>query len=145
VEGDKDRGFAPQAMKFVEHGIYTVPFFVNPTQARKTGCTGDDVRLMLNLLKHAYRDNPSTVRTQVELIHAHAVEHKDQLGSFSDFALLDALKLVRKGDDPEKPSTSRADYQIPTWDEIKGNVVRKQGDKSLTWNDVGIYTDYALL
>lgn len=147
VEGNKDRGFAPQALKFVEHGIYTVPFFVNPTQARKTGCTGDDVRLMLHLLKHAYRDNPSTVRTQVELIHAHAVEHKDVLGSFSDFALLDALKPIRLSkDDAEKPpSTSRADYQIPTWEEIEGNVVRKHGGKPLTWNDVGTYTDYAVL
>jgi CRISPR/Cas system type I-B associated protein Csh2 (Cas7 group RAMP superfamily) len=147
VQEGKDRGFAPQALKYVEHGIYTVPFFVNPTQARKTGCTGDDVRLMLHLLKHAYRDNPSTVRTQVELIHAHAVEHKDVLGSFSDFALLDALKPIRlsKDDAEKQPSTSRADYQIPTWDEIKGNAVRKQGEKSLTWDDVGIHTDYALL
>jgi CRISPR-associated protein Csd2 len=145
VQEGKDRGFAPQALKYVEHGVYAMPFFVNPTQARKTGCTADDVQLMLHLLKHAYRDNPSTGRTQVELVHAHAVEHRDQLGSFSDFALLDKFKPVRKGDDPEKPSTSRADYQIPTWDEIKGNVVRKQGEKSLTWDDVGIHTDYALL
>ncbi|MEO8428618.1 MAG: type I CRISPR-associated protein Cas7 [Verrucomicrobiota bacterium] len=142
VEEGKDRGLAPQALKFVEHGIYIMPFFVNPTQARKTGCTGDDVRLMLHLLKHAYRDNPSTGRTQVELIHAHAVEHQDVLGSFSDFALLDALKPVRKGDDLEKPSTSRAEYHIPTWEEIEGKVVRKQAGKPLTWKDVGVHTDY---
>ncbi len=142
VEEGKDRGLAPQALKFVEHGIFIMPFFVNPTQARKTGCTGDDVRLMLHLLKHAYRDNPSTGRTQVELIHAHAVEHQDVLGSFSDFALLDALKPVRKGDDPEKPSTSRAEYHIPTWEEIEGKVVRKQAGKPLTWKDVGVHTDY---
>ena len=142
VQEGKDRGFAPQALKYVEHGLYTMPFFVNPTQARKTACTGEDVQLMLHLLKHAYRDNPSTGRTQVELIHAHAVEHQDVLGSFSDFALLDALKPVRKGDDPEKPSTSRADYNIPTWEEIEGNVVRKQAGKPLTWKDVGVHTDY---
>jgi CRISPR-associated protein Csd2 len=147
VQEGKDRGFAPQALKYVEHGLYAMPFFVNPTQARKTGCTGEDVRLMLHLLKHVYRDNPSTGRTQVEIVHAHAIEHKDVLGSFSDFALLDALKPIRlpKDDAEKKPSTSRADYQIPTWDEIKGNVVRKQGEKALTWDDVGIHTDYALL
>jgi CRISPR-associated protein Csd2 len=145
VQEGKDRGFAPQALKYVEHGVYAMPFFVNPTQARKTGCTGEDVRLMLHLLKHAYRDNPSTGRTQVELVHAHAVEHRDQLGSFSDFALLDTLKPVRKGDDPEKPSTSREDYHIPTWADINTKPVRKQGDKVLTWDDVGIHTDYALL
>jgi CRISPR-associated protein Csd2 len=146
VQEGKDRGLAPQALKFVEHGIYTVPFFVNPTQARKTGCSGDDVRLMLHLLKHAYRDNPATPRTGVEIRYAHAVEHRDVLGSFSDFDLLDALKPIRlpKEDAEKKPSTSREDYKIPTWDEIKGNAVRKQGDKTLTWADVGIYTDYAL-
>jgi CRISPR-associated protein Csd2 len=143
VEEGKDRGLAPQALKFVEHGIYTVPFFVNPTQANKTGCTSQDVELMLHLLKHVFRDNPSTGRTQVELVHGHAVKHKDVLGSFSDFALLDALKPVRKGD-PEKPSASRADYSIPTWDDIKANPVRKQGDKILTWNDLGVYMDYSL-
>jgi CRISPR-associated protein Csd2 len=144
VEEGKDRGLAPQALKFVEHGIYVMPFFVNPTQARKTGCTLQDVQVFLRLLRHVFRDNPSTGRTQVEVVHAHAIEHKDSLGSFSDFALLDALKPVRKGDDQEKPSTSRADYEIPTWDDLKGKVVRKQGDKQLTWDDVGRYTDYVL-
>jgi len=145
VEEGKDRGLAPQALKFVEHGIYTVPFFVNPTQARKTGCTVDDVRLMLQLLKHSYRDNLSTGRTQVEILHAHAVEHKDPLGSFSDFALLDILAPKRtQEEDKSNPSESRADYSIPTWDDIKGKPVRKQGDKVLTWDDLGSHTDYAL-
>lgn len=145
VEEDKDRGLAPQALKFVEHGIYIMPFFINPTQARKTGCALQDVQVFLRLLKHVFRDNPATGRTQVEVVHAHAVEHKDPLGSFSDFALLDALKPVRKGDDPEKPSTTRADYCIPAWEEIEGKVVRKHGGKPLTWNDVGTYTDYVVL
>jgi Cas7 group CRISPR-associated protein Csh2 len=145
VEEGKDRGLAPQALKFVEHGIYTVPFFVNPTQARKTACTVEDVRLMLDLLKHSYRDNPSTGRTQVEILHAHVVEHKDPLGSFSDFALLDALAPKRVPEaNKNKPSESRADYIIPTWDDIKAKHVRKQGDKVLSWNDLGSYTDYAM-
>ena len=144
VEEGKDRGLAPQALKYVEHGIYTMPFFVSPTQASKTKCTADDVRLMLHLIKHSYRDNPSTGRTQVEILHAHAVEHKDPLGSFSDFALLDALAPKRTAQaERSKPSESRADYNIPTWEGIKGNAVRKQGDKTLTWADVGTYTDYA--
>lgn len=144
VEEGKDRGLAPQALKFVEHGIYVMPFFVNPTQARKTGCVLQDVEVFLRLLKHVFRDNPATGRTQVEVVHAHAVQHSDPLGSFSDFALLDALKPVGKGDDPEKPSTSRADYHIPTWEEIEGKTVRKQGEKTVTWRDVGVHTDYAL-
>ena len=99
---------------------------------------------MLQLLKHCYRDNPSTGRTQVEILHAHAVEHKDPLGSFSDFALLDILAPKRTaGADKNNPSESRADYSIPTWDDIKKKPVRKQGDKFLSWGDLGSYTDYA--
>jgi len=140
VEEGKDRGLAPQALKFVEHGIYTVPFFVNPTQAAKTKCTKVDVDVMLVLLKHAFRDNPSTGRTQVEILHAHALTHKDPLGSFSDFALLDALAPKRIPEsDKDKPSEARADYRIPTWEGIR-DLEPRTGKK---WSDVGTYTDYA--
>ncbi|HUI07513.1 MAG TPA: type I CRISPR-associated protein Cas7 [Verrucomicrobiae bacterium] len=145
VEEGKDRGMAPMAFRVVKHGLYTVPFFVNPTQARKTGCTLADVQVMLHLLKHAYPHSRSVIRTEVEIIHAHTVVHKDPLGSFSDFSLLDALMPKRIPEtDKTKPSELRADYSIPTWDDIKGKVVRKQGDKTLTWADVGDHTDYAL-
>lgn len=145
VQEGKDRGMAPMSFRVVKHGLYTVPFFVNPTQARKTGCTAADVKLMLHLLKHAYPHTRSVIRTEVEIIHAHVVEHKDPLGSFSDFALLDALAPKRvPGEDKSKPSESRADYSIPTWEDIKGKPVRKHGDKPLTWIDLGDYTDYAL-
>ena len=145
VEEGKDRGLAPQALKFVEHGIYTVPFFVNPTQAHKTMCTGEDVKILLRLLKHCYRDNPSTGRTQVEIVHAHAVQHNDLLGSFSDFALLDALapKRIPEGD-KDKPSESRANYLIPDWDDKEHGIKDKVARKDQKWSDVGSYTDYAL-
>lgn len=142
VEEGRDRGLAPQALKFVEHGIYTVPFFVNPTQANKTKCTFTDVDLMLQLLKHTFSANPSTGRTQVEIIYAHAVKHNDPLGSFSDFALLDAFKPYRIPEaDKEKPSETREDYHIPTWDDIKAKPIRAGKPE---WSVVGKYTDYAL-
>jgi len=85
------------------------------------------------------------IRTQVEILHAHTVEHNDPLGSFSDFALLDALTPKRIPEpDKNKASESRADYEIPTWDDIMAKPVRKQGDKTLTWGNLGTYTDYAL-
>lgn len=141
VETGKDRGMAPMSFRVVKHGLYTVPFFVNPSQAHKTGCTPADVQVMLHLLKYAYPHTRSVIRTEVEIIHAHAVEHKDQLGSFSDFALLDALVPKRIPEaDSKKPSESRADYIISTWDDIKDKEARK-GKK---WSDVGTHTDYAL-
>jgi len=145
AEAEKTRGMAPMAFRVVKHGLYAVPFFVNPTQAHKTGCVLADVQLMLHLLKHAYPHTRSVIRTEVEIIHAHTVHHKNPLGSFSDFALLDALAPKRAPDaDKNKPSESIADYSIPTWEDIKGNEVRKWGDKTLTWQGVGDYIDYAL-
>lgn len=135
----KTRGMAPMSFRVVKHGLYTVPFFVNPTQSRKTDCTLADVQVMLHLLKYAYPHTRSVIRTEVEIIHAHVVQHKDQLGSFSDFALLDALAPKRiPAADKDKPSESRADYLIPTWDEIKETKVRNK-----KWSEIGDYTDYA--
>lgn len=141
VEGDKDRGMAPLTFRVVKHGLYTMPFFVNPSQARKTGCDGKDVELMLELLKHAYPHTRSVIRTQVEVVHAHVLTHNNPLGSFSDFALLDALAPIRNGD-PEQPSKSLADYTIPVWDDIKDSPIRNGSAKK--WEDVGRYKDYAM-
>ena len=142
VEEGKDRGMAPMAFRVVKHGVYIVPFFVNPTQAKKTGCTAADVKLMLHLLKYAYPHTRSVIRTEVEIVHAHVIEHKDPLGSFSDFAFLDAL-TPRRVPDKTKPSEAlQPDYEVPTWDSIKDQPVRP--GKAAKWADVGTYTDYAL-
>lgn len=113
VEGDKDRGMAPMAYRFVPHGIYVMPFFVNPSAAAKTGCTGEDIALLLELIPYAYPHTRSHARTAVDLVKAWYVEHSDKLGSCSDFVILDAL-TPKKLNDPESPSKSLADYSFPT-------------------------------
>ena len=70
VESGKDRGMAPMAFRVLKHGIFAVPFFVNPSQAPKTGCTVQDVEAMLCLLPHIYSHNPAVIRTQVYVRHA---------------------------------------------------------------------------
>ena len=40
VQEDKDRGMAPMGFRVARHGIYTIPFFVNPAIALKTGADG---------------------------------------------------------------------------------------------------------
>jgi hypothetical protein len=132
---------APMGFRIVRHGFYAVPFFVNPNQAHKTHCTWDDVLLMLHLLRHAYPHTRSVVRSEVEIIHAHAVAHKDCVGSFSDFALIDALK-PSKGKDADKPSESLKDYDpIPTWENVKDKPIR-DGSKT-TFGQVGVYVNFA--
>lgn len=115
VEGDKDRGMAPMGYRFVPHGVYWMPFFVNPTMAHKSGCTAVDIELLKKLIPHAYAHTRSHARPFVELRHAWYCEHNNPLGSCSDFALIDALKpKVKKDRDPNKPSKSWDDYDIPT-------------------------------
>lgn len=114
VEGDKKVGMAPLAYRVVQHAVYCMPFFINPTAAHKTKCTKEDVQLLLKLIPYTYSNTASYVRSCVEIRHAWYMEHKSALGSCSDFALIDALMPKRKeGQDPEKPSTSWDDYIVP--------------------------------
>ena len=146
VESGKDRGMAPMAFRVVKHGLYAVPFFVNPNLAHKTGCTRLDVDLMLHLLKHTYADTRSVVRSMVEVVHAHTFVHNSRAGSVSDFALIDALTPRRiPKEESDKASTSVAEYEIPTWEgkySIKDQPVREGAAK--TFAQCGEYHDYAL-
>ena len=110
VEEGKTAGMAPMAYRFVQHGVYCMPFFVNPSMAHKSGCTAQDIELMKKLIPHAYAHTRSHARPFVEIRHAWYCEHNNPLGSCSDFALIDALK-PKKLDDASKPSTSWADYK----------------------------------
>ncbi|MBI4683783.1 MAG: type I CRISPR-associated protein Cas7 [Nitrospirae bacterium] len=112
VEKDKTGGMAPGAFKFVEHGIYAIPFFVNPTQASHTGCAKTDVDVALELIPYVYTHNRSLVRTQVEVLHAWYAEHNNQRGSCNDFDLIDAL-MPKKREAKDKPSAVRSEYIIP--------------------------------
>jgi CRISPR/Cas system type I-B associated protein Csh2 (Cas7 group RAMP superfamily) len=103
-----DRGMAPLGFRVVEHGVYAMPFLINPTAAAKSGCTSDDIELLCRLIPYAYAHNASRIRPLVEVRNAWYFEHANQLGSASDFAILDAL--TPKKDDPTIPSSSWDDY-----------------------------------
>ncbi len=112
VQEGKDRGMAPLGFRVVQHGVYCMPFFVNPTAASKTGCTKNDIELFKKFIPYAFTHTASYVRPSVEIRHAWYIEHKSPLGSCSDFALLDALK-PKKLQEPERPSYSWGDYEVP--------------------------------
>jgi len=113
VQEGKDRGMAPMGYRFVPHGVYCMPFFVNPSQAHKTGCTVQDIDLMKRVIAYAYAHTRSHARPSVELRHAWYIEHNNSLGSCSDFALLDSLRPTKKTNANEA-STSWEDYDVPT-------------------------------
>lgn len=105
---DADRGMAPLGFRIVEHGVYAMPFLVNPTAAFHSGCTAKDIELLCRLIPYAYAHSPSRIRPMVEVRHAWYFEHKSRLGSVSDFAILDAL--TPKKVNPEDPSTAWEEY-----------------------------------
>ena len=113
VQEGKDRGMAPLAYRIVQHGVYTMPFFVNSSAAQQSGCTKQDVELMLKLIPYAYPHTASYIRPAVEIRHAWYMEHRGALGSCSDFALIEAL-TPQKVNEPDRPSLSWQDYNVPT-------------------------------
>lgn len=115
VEGDKDRGMAPLAYRVVLHGVYVMPYFLNPTAAAKSGCTEKDVALMKRLIPFAYSHTASYVRPEVRIRHAWHVEHRSALGSCPDFNIIEALSPKRANpSEAEKPSREWSDYLVPT-------------------------------
>jgi CRISPR/Cas system type I-B associated protein Csh2 (Cas7 group RAMP superfamily) len=106
---------APLGYRVVEHGVYCMPFFINPTAATKTGCTRQDIELLLKLIPYAYPHTASHIRPLVEVRHAWYAEHNKPLGSFSEFRFIEAMTPTKK-QQPEKPSTSwlESEYDVPT-------------------------------
>ena len=113
VEEGKSRGMAPLAFRIVPHGVYTMPFFVNPSSAVKSGCTVQDVELLLHVIPHAYANTASQMRSQVNVRHAWYAVHDSPLGSCPEYLIAEAMTPKRIGDDPMEPSRSWADYEVP--------------------------------
>ena len=125
VQEGKDRGMAPLGYRVVEHGVYSMPFFINPTAATKTGCTKRDIELLLRLIRYAYPHTASHIRPLVEVRHAWYAEHKNPLGSFSEFAFIEAMTPTKKYE-PNKASSDWSEYNVPTLlpEELKGKVTK---------------------
>lgn len=90
-----------------------MPFFVNPNQAEKSGCTADDIELLKLLIPHAYDRIGTAIRPDVRIRHAWYIEHQEHSGKLPGASLLEALTPVKLGN-PDEPSTSWTDYQDKT-------------------------------
>lgn len=120
VEEGKDRGMAPLGFRVVRHGLYAMPFFVNPAIAVKTGMTADDLSLLKFLIPYAYTQTTSAIRPFINVLHAWYAEHKSPLGSCPDGLLVDALtpKVVAGISEP----SSLQDYKVPSDSDIEETV-----------------------
>lgn len=110
VQEGKNQGMAPLAYRVVEHGVYLMPFYINPSMAGKSGCKPCDVELLKLLIPYAYDHTRSAIRPDVRIRHAWWMEHKNVLGSCPDFKLVEALSPKRKGN-PLEPSQDWGDYE----------------------------------
>jgi Cas7 group CRISPR-associated protein Csh2 len=114
VQTGLDRGMAPLAYRIVLHGVYVMPYFVNPTAARKSGCTEIDIELMKRLIPHAYAHTASYLRPMVTIRHAWHIEHKSALGSCPDFSLIEAMTPKRRNEaEKDLPSNEWQEYDAP--------------------------------
>ncbi len=113
VEEGKNAGMAPMAWRVVQHGVYTMPFFINPSMALKSGCTKTDIELLKRVIPYAYAHTRSAIRPFVELRHAWWCEHSNALGSCSDYAIIDALRPRRIGEIDEPSSRWDGQYSSP--------------------------------
>ncbi|MDR1491126.1 MAG: type I CRISPR-associated protein Cas7 [Planctomycetaceae bacterium] len=113
VQEGKQQGMAQLAFRVVEHGVYVMPFFVNPNFAYKTGCKTEDIDLLKALIPYAYDLTKSAIRPDVRLRRAWWIEHQNILGSCPDYKLFEALTPTRK-ENLSDPSTSWNDYEDKT-------------------------------
>lgn len=111
VQEDKDRGMAPLAFRVVQHGMYCIPIYFNPSVAKKTGATTEDVNLFKYILPYVYQHTASAIRPQISILHAWWGEHKNSLGSCPEHLFVNGLTPKMK-EGVEKPS-SMNDYIIP--------------------------------
>ena len=123
VQEGRNQGLAPLAYRVVQHGVYVMPFFINPSYADKSGCKSCDVELIKRLIPYAYEHTRSAIRPDVRIRHAWWIEHKNVLGSCPDYKLIEALTPKRRGEDPLTPSDSWADYDVP--EKLPDNLVGK--------------------
>lgn len=123
VQEGKNAGMAPLAYRVVEHGVYCMPFFVNPNFAGKSGCDSDDIELLKLAIPYIFDLNRSAIRPDVRLRHAWYVEHKNSLGSCPDYLLLEALTPERISNVLD-PSEKWGDYRDKTGlpEELLGRV-----------------------
>jgi Cas7 group CRISPR-associated protein Csh2 len=123
VEEGKDRGMAPLAFRVVRHGIYAIPFFINPSMAERNGTTQKDIDLFEFIAPIAYSQTASAVRNDVRCLHIWRGIHKSPLGSCPDHLFLEAFtpKSKEKGAIPE----TRDGYSIPAKSDLSDELISR--------------------
>ena len=112
-EPDKNSGMAPNGFSYIPHGLYVVRYYVNPTLAKKIGCTRQDIEIFLHAVPYMFSHTMSRTRVGVKLLSAWHVESNSPLGSRKAEDLMESLAPYSKEKGVTTPSTSFDDYVFP--------------------------------
>jgi len=109
-------GMAPGGMKFVDHALYVLRLSVNPAYASRTCTTNRDIELLKCILPYTFSATESTSRPagSINVLHIWWADHDNAIGSFNANTLFGKLMPYKKSD-PDRPSRSLDDYEIPEY------------------------------
>lgn len=109
---------APDAKKFVEHGLYVSRICVNSHIARHTNTTKEDIEVLKFVLPKIFNFTGSASRPVGSIIPRHLwwYEHKNALGDINEYDFWENL-TPSVLDGIENPKSIR-DYYIPTPEKI---------------------------
>ncbi len=119
VQEGKSRGMAPLSYRVVEHAVYSVPFVYSPHNGKKTGCSAQDLNLLLHLLPHVGL-LVSRTRPQITVHHVWWAEHSSALGSCLPSEIWTALTPTTRC---KGPSHAWGDYEDVKLPDIKGVTI----------------------
>lgn len=123
VQEGKDRGMAPLGFRVVRHAIYAIPYFINPSMAKRNGTTQKDIDLFEFLAPIAYAQTASAIRSDVRCLHIWRGIHKSPLGSCPDHLFLEAFTptLVEGCSEPAK----KCDYHFPNLETVEKKLLER--------------------
>lgn len=94
----------------VAYGLYRCHGFFSAHLAERTGVTSEDLALLYDALGTMFDHDRSAARGQMATRALHVFTHSSRLGNAPAHTLLEAVRVVRVGDD--RPARSYADYTI---------------------------------
>lgn len=109
VQAGKSSGMAPEGHKYLEYGLYTQPFAINPERAERTGVTDQDCELFVRLAPHIY-DGRSVASAGCEVLQCWTLTFHKASSTLPIQTFFDAVRPRIKTAKP----TGFDDYELVT-------------------------------
>lgn len=108
-QGGANRGMG--GLWYIPYGLYRFHIYVNPADAKRTGCTEEDYELLLRAIMSMFDNDRSSVRTASCVRALYEFKQKKVMhGRVLGEQVLEAIKVRRKNN--ELPARSFDDYTV---------------------------------